>query len=53
MSATTITFTADEMMAVAAARRLRDGTVCFVGIGLPSLAGRQPRPAHARAGAAC
>ena len=28
-------FTADEMMAVEAARRLDDGTVCFVGIGLP------------------
>ena len=38
MSATTITFTADEMMAVAAARLLRDGKVCFVGIGLPSQA---------------
>jgi glutaconate CoA-transferase, subunit B len=38
VSATTITFTADEMMAVAAARLLRDGTVCFVGIGLPSQA---------------
>ena len=32
------TYTADEMMAVAAARRIADGTVCFVGIGLPSLA---------------
>src|SRR5205823_618338 len=31
-------FTADEMMAVEAARRLPDGAVCFVGIGLPSLA---------------
>jgi glutaconate CoA-transferase, subunit B len=38
VSATTITFTADEMMAVAAARLLRDGKVCFVGIGLPSQA---------------
>jgi glutaconate CoA-transferase subunit B len=38
VSATTITFTADEMMAVAAARLLHDGTVCFVGIGLPSQA---------------
>ena len=28
----------DEMMAVEAARRVPDGTVCFVGIGLPSLA---------------
>ena len=38
MSATTAAFTADEMMAVAAARLLRDGNVCFVGIGLPSQA---------------
>jgi glutaconate CoA-transferase subunit B len=36
-------FTADEMMAVAAARKLRDGTVCFVGIGLPSLAANLAR----------
>jgi glutaconate CoA-transferase subunit B len=34
----TLEYTADEMMAIAAARRLRDGSVCFVGIGLPSLA---------------
>ena len=40
-------FTADEMMAVAAARRLRDGTVCFVGIGLPSLAANLARRTHA------
>jgi glutaconate CoA-transferase subunit B len=32
----TLTYTADEMMAVAASRLLRDGMVCFVGIGLPS-----------------
>ena len=32
--------TRDEMMAVEAARRLRDGEVCFVGIGLPSLRSR-------------
>jgi glutaconate CoA-transferase subunit B len=31
-----LTFTSDEMMAVAASRLLRDGMVCFVGIGLPS-----------------
>jgi glutaconate CoA-transferase, subunit B len=31
-------YTADEMMAVEAARRVPDGSVCFVGIGLPSLA---------------
>jgi glutaconate CoA-transferase, subunit B len=41
------TYTADEMMAVAAARRLRDGTVCFVGIGLPSRAANLARATHA------
>ena len=35
------------MMAVAAARRLRDGTVCFVGIGLPSRAANLARRTHA------
>ena len=40
-------FTADEMMAVEAARRLRDGVVCFVGIGLPSLATNLARHTHA------
>jgi glutaconate CoA-transferase, subunit B len=44
---TTATYTADEMMAVAAARRLRDGDVCFVGIGLPSLAANLARATHA------
>ena len=38
---------ADEMMAVEAARRLDDGTVCFVGIGLPSLAANLARRTHA------
>jgi glutaconate CoA-transferase subunit B len=37
----------DEMMAVEAARRLHDGTVCFVGIGLPSLAANLARATHA------
>ncbi len=46
MSATA-TYTADEMMAVEAARRLRDGDVCFVGIGLPSLAANLARATHA------
>jgi glutaconate CoA-transferase subunit B len=32
---------------VAAARRLRDGTVCFVGIGLPSKAANLARTTHA------
>jgi len=38
---------ADEMMAVEASRRLRDGTVCFVGIGLPSVAANLARRTHA------
>ena len=40
-------YSADEMMAVEAARRLGDGTVCFVGIGLPSLAANLARATHA------
>jgi glutaconate CoA-transferase subunit B len=35
------------MMAVAAARRLTDDNVCFVGIGLPSLAANLARHTHA------
>jgi glutaconate CoA-transferase, subunit B len=42
-----MTWTSDEMMAVEAARRLRDGDVCFVGIGLPSLAANLARRTHA------
>jgi glutaconate CoA-transferase subunit B len=41
------TYTPDEMMAVEAARRLDDGMVCFVGIGLPSLAANLARRTHA------
>jgi glutaconate CoA-transferase subunit B len=37
----------EEMMTVAAARALRDGTVCFVGIGLPSTAANLARLTHA------
>ena len=40
-------YTADEMMAVAAARRLADGAVCFVGIGVPSRAANLARATHA------
>jgi len=40
-------WTADEMMAVAAARHLSDGEVCFVGIGLPSTAANLARRTHA------
>ena len=42
-----MTYTADEMMAVEAARRLDDDSVCFVGIGLPSLAANLARRTHA------
>jgi glutaconate CoA-transferase, subunit B len=40
-------WTADEVMAVAAARRLADGEVCFVGIGLPSTVANLARRTHA------
>ena len=40
-------YTADEMMTVAAARLIDDGTVCFVGIGLPSAAANLARNTHA------
>ena len=40
-------YTAEEMMVVAAARRLRDGVTCFVGIGAPSRAANLARRTHA------
>ena len=40
-------YTADEMMTVAASRELADGAVCFVGIGLPSEAANLARGTHA------
>jgi glutaconate CoA-transferase subunit B len=40
-------YDADEMMTVQAARALRDGVVCFVGIGLPSAAANLARGTHA------
>ena len=40
-------FTADEMMTACAARALRDGMTCFVGIGLPSVAANLARATHA------
>ncbi|HEU4348048.1 MAG TPA: CoA-transferase [Actinoplanes sp.] len=43
----TASWTADEMMTVAAARALRPGTRCFVGIGLPSTAANLARRTHA------
>ncbi len=39
--------TTDEMMTVVAARELRDGLVCFVGIGMPSTAANLARHTHA------
>ncbi|MDN5748434.1 MAG: CoA-transferase subunit beta [Pseudonocardia sp.] len=47
MTTTEITWTADEMMSVAASRALRDGQSCFVGIGLPSAAANLARRLHA------
>jgi glutaconate CoA-transferase subunit B len=40
-------YTSDEMMTVAAARALKDGMTCFVGIGLPSAASNLARATHA------
>jgi glutaconate CoA-transferase, subunit B len=40
-------YTTDEMMTVSAARMLRNGAVCFVGIGLPSTAANLARLTHA------
>lgn len=40
-------YTSDEIMTVTAARMLRNGAVCFVGIGLPSTAANLARLLHA------
>lgn len=40
-------YSRDEIMTVTAARQLRDGAVCFVGIGLPSAACNLARQTHA------
>src|ERR1700756_2985259 len=40
-------YSADEIMTVSAARVLHNGTVCFVGIGLPSAAANLARLTHA------
>jgi glutaconate CoA-transferase subunit B len=44
---TVATYTEEELMAVAAARRVRNGAVVFVGIGLPSKACNLARATHA------
>jgi glutaconate CoA-transferase subunit B len=41
------TWSTDEMMTISAARMLRNGAVCFVGIGLPSTAANLARLTHA------
>jgi glutaconate CoA-transferase subunit B len=46
-STATRQYTSDEMMTVAAARALPDGSVCFVGIGAPSTAANLARAVHA------
>jgi glutaconate CoA-transferase subunit B len=40
-------YSATEIMTVVAARRLKNGTVCFVGIGMPSAAANLARLTHA------
>ncbi|MGH3420935.1 MAG: CoA-transferase subunit beta [Streptosporangiaceae bacterium] len=47
MTADAAAFSADEMMTACAARALRDGMTCFVGIGLPSAAANLARATHA------
>jgi glutaconate CoA-transferase subunit B len=43
-----MTYTTNDMMTVAASRRLKNGVVCFVGIGLPSTAANLARLTHAK-----
>ena len=40
-------YTPNEIMTIEAARRLKNGTVCFVGIGMPSAAANLARLTHA------
>src|SRR6201981_2633486 len=40
-------YTTNEIMTIAAARLLKNGAVCFVGIGLPSAAANVARLTHA------
>jgi len=44
---TTSAYTTNEIMTIAAARLLKNGAVCFVGIGLPSTAANLARLTHA------
>jgi glutaconate CoA-transferase subunit B len=45
--AVSLDYTADEIMTITAARTLRRGMTCFVGIGLPSAAANLARATHA------
>jgi glutaconate CoA-transferase subunit B len=45
--AATVTYAPNEIMTIEAARRLKNGTVCFVGIGMPSAAANLARLTHA------
>jgi glutaconate CoA-transferase subunit B len=40
-------YSRDELMTIAAARKLKNGAVCFVGIGIPSIAANLARITHA------
>lgn len=42
-----LAYTSNEIMTIAAARRLSNGMVCFVGIGMPSAAANLARNTHA------
>jgi glutaconate CoA-transferase, subunit B len=44
---TPLSYTTNEIMTIAAARLLKNGAVCFVGIGLPSTAANLARLTHA------
>jgi glutaconate CoA-transferase subunit B len=44
---TSATYSTNEIMTIAAARLLKNGAVCFVGIGLPSTAANLARLTHA------
>ena len=46
-AATAAGFTPTEIMTVTAARKLQNGQVCFVGIGMPSAAANLARITHA------
>ena len=47
MTASNLHYTPEEMMTIAAARKFRDRAICFVGVGLPSVAACLARELHA------